>query len=87
MLLQCLTSSFCSIPPTVWEEMSFEVFHDGRHGGHLGYWNRKILAILNLYNSPKPPIKFQLSLTSWILEGPILAMLNLCVTVMLLIKF
>ena len=43
--------------------MSFEVFHDGPHGGHLGYGNRTILAIMNLYNSPKPHIKFQLNLT------------------------
>ena len=43
--------------------MSFEVFQDGHNGGHLGYGNRTILAILNLYNSPKPPIKFQLNLT------------------------
>ena len=25
-----------TIRPTVWEEMSFEVFQDGRHGGHRG---------------------------------------------------
>ena len=31
----------------VWEEMLFEEFQDGRHGGHLGYWNGKILAIPN----------------------------------------
>ena len=70
MLLQCLSSSFGSIPPTVWEEMLFEVFQDGRpgyqirwQGSHLGYRNRTILAILNLYNSPKPSIKCQLNLT------------------------
>ena len=63
MLLQCLPSSFGSIPPTVWEEMHFEVFQDGRHGDNFGYQNRIILAILNLCNSTKPPIKFQLSLT------------------------
>ena len=28
--------------------MSFEKFEDGRHGGHLGYQNGMILAILNL---------------------------------------
>ena len=44
----------------VWEEMSFEEFQDGYH---LGYRDRTILAILNRYNSPKPPIKFQLNLT------------------------
>ena len=63
MLLQCLPSSFGSIPPTIWEEISFEVFQDGHHGGHLGYGNGTILAILSLYNSPKHPIKFQLNLT------------------------
>ena len=96
MLLQCLPSSFGSIPPTVWEEMSFEVFQDGHHGGHLGY-EKTILAILSLYNSPKPPIKFQLNLTYclgldvvWrisISERNVLGILNLCVTVMLIVKF
>ena len=38
-------------------------FQDGRHGGHLGYLNETILAILNLYNAPMPPIKFLLNLT------------------------
>ena len=47
----------------VWEEMSFEEFQDGHHDGHLGYRNRTILAILNLYKAPMPPIKFQLNLT------------------------
>ena len=32
----------------VWEEMSFEEFQDGYPGGHLGYQNGTILAILNL---------------------------------------
>ena len=32
---------------TVFYEMSFEEFQDGCHGGHLGYWKRTILAILN----------------------------------------
>ena len=32
----------------VLEEISFEKFQDGRHGGHLGYRNGTILAILNL---------------------------------------
>ena len=43
--------------------MSFEEFQDGRHGGHLGYWNGTFLAILNLCISPMSPIKFQLNLT------------------------
>ena len=82
--------------------MSFEEFQDGQHDGHLGYQNRTILAILNLYNAPMPPIKFRLSLT-WFgrrcrlknfkiaavgyRNGTILAILNLYVTVMLPIKF
>ena len=43
--------------------MSFEEFQDGRHGGQLGYWNGKILANLNLFVAPMPPIKFQLNMT------------------------
>ena len=42
--------------------MLFEEFQDGRHDGHLGYQNGLILAILNLYNAPMPPIKFGLNL-------------------------
>ena len=63
MSLRCLPSSFGSIGPTVSEEMSFEEFQDGRHGSHLGYQIRTILAILNLYNAQMPPIKFRLNLT------------------------
>ena len=37
-------------------------------GGHLGYGNGTILAILNLYLAPLPPIKFQLNPTNG-LEG------------------
>ena len=37
MSLRCLPSKFGTIGPTVWEEMPFEEFQDGRHGGHLGY--------------------------------------------------
>ena len=50
-LLQCLLSNFSSIEPTVWKEMSFEEFQDGCHGGHHGYRNGTILAIMNLYNA------------------------------------
>ena len=57
MSLQCLLSSFGSIRLKVWEEMSFEEFQD------LGYQNGIILAILNLYVVPMPPIKFLLNLT------------------------
>ena len=47
----------------VWEEMSFEEFQDVHHGGHLGYQNRMILAILNLCVAVMPPIKFWLNRT------------------------
>ena len=43
--------------------MWFEEFQDGHHGGHLGNWNRTILAILNFHNTPMPPIKFKLNQT------------------------
>ena len=43
--------------------MSFEEFQDGRRGGHLGYQNETILAILNLCVTVMPPINFQLSRT------------------------
>ena len=42
--------------------MRFEDFQDGHLGGHLRYWNRTILAILNLYVTHMPPIKFGLNL-------------------------
>ena len=60
MSLRCLPSSFGSIRITVWEEMSFEEFQGG---GHLGYRNGTILAILNHYVALMPPIKFRLNLT------------------------
>ena len=44
--------------------MFFEEFQDGRYGGHLGYQNETILAILNLYVAPMPPINFWLNLTN-----------------------
>ena len=47
----------------VWEEMSFKEFHDGHHGGHLGYWNGRILAILTLHVATISPTKFQLNPT------------------------
>ena len=43
--------------------MSLEDFQDGRHDVHFGYQNGTILAILNLYVAPMPPIKFRLNLT------------------------
>ena len=63
MSLQCLPSTFSSIGLTVWEELLFEDFQDGRNGSYLGYRNGTILAILNLYVAPMPLIKFQLTLT------------------------
>ena len=56
--IKCLLSSFGSIYLMVWEEMSFEEFQDG---GHLGYRNGTILAILNLHVTVMPPIKFRLN--------------------------
>ena len=53
----CLPSSFSSIELRVWEEMSFEEFQVGRHGGHPGYQNGIIFAILNLCVTVMPPIK------------------------------
>ena len=47
----------------VWEEMSFDEFQDGSHGGRLGYRNGMILSILNLCVTVMPPIKFQLNQT------------------------
>ena len=43
--------------------MSFEEFQDGPHGGHLGYLNGRILAILNLCVTVMLPIKFWLNPT------------------------
>ena len=67
--------------------MSFEKFQYGCHGGHLGYQNETILAILNLCVAPMPPIKFWLNRTYrgghlGYRNGAILAILNICVIVM-----
>ena len=43
--------------------MSFKEIQDGRHGGHLGYQNGTILAILNLCLTVMPPIQFWLNKT------------------------
>ena len=56
----CLPSSFSSTWLIVWEEMWLEEFQDG---GHLGHWDRRILANLNFHNTPIPPIMFKLSQT------------------------
>ena len=93
--LWCCPSSFGSIQLKFWEEMSFEEFQYGHYGSHL-YRNRMILAILNLYVAPMPPIKFWLNLTYGLggcgghlgyQNGMILAILKLFVTVMPPIKF
>ena len=57
---QCLPSCLSSSRLTVWQEMWFKDFHDGCHGGNLGYQNRTILAILNLHAAPMPSTKFPL---------------------------
>ena len=73
--------------------MLFEEFQDDRHGGHLGYQNGTILAVLNLYVTVMPPIKFRLnpiySLGGDVRyqNGTILAILNLNVALMPPIKF
>ena len=36
-----------------------KIFQNDCHGGHLGYWNIKILAFLNLIVSMMPPMRFQ----------------------------
>ena len=59
-LCRSTASHFGSIRLTIWEDMSFEEFEDGHH---LGYRNGMILAILNRYVAPMPPIKFLLNLT------------------------
>ena len=45
--------------------MLSEEVQDGHHGGHLGYWKGTILAILNLYVTLMPYIKFRLNLMVW----------------------
>ena len=63
------------MPPTKFrlnrEQTWSEDFQDGHHGGHLGYQNGMILAILNLYVALMPPIKFQLTPT-YSLEGDVI---------------
>ena len=44
--------------------MLFEQFQDGHYGGHLGYQNRTILAILNLHVALMPSTKFGLISTA-----------------------
>ena len=57
---RCFPSSFGSTGLIAWEEMWFEEFQDG---GHLGHWNRRILATLNCHITPVPPIMLMLNQT------------------------
>ena len=83
--------------------MSFQDFQDGHHGGHLGYWNRTNLAILNLQCLPQSLGSIWLTVLEqmWFEDfqdgnrgghigyrnGTILAILKLCVAPMPPIKF
>ena len=49
--------------------MLFEEFQDGHHGGHLGYWNGTVLAILNLYVALMPPLKLRLKIWEMMFDG------------------
>ena len=60
MLPQCLPPSFGSVWLTFWGQMIIEEF---LHGGHLGYRNKLILAILNHHVASMPPTNFQLNPT------------------------
>ena len=63
MTPQCLWSSFSLIRLTIREQMLFQDFQAGHHGGHLGHWNATNLVILNLHVTQMPPTKFGLNLT------------------------
>ena len=79
--------------------MLFKEFQYGHRGSHLGYQNRMILAILNLFVTVMPPIKFRLNQTIGLggefrdgshlgyQNGTILAILNLHVATMPPTKF
>ena len=49
-----LNQTYPSVADVIWN------FQDDYHGGHLGYQNGIILAVLNLYAAPMPSIKFPL---------------------------
>ena len=58
----------CSEPPINFQfnttyNVRGEVVWRFWHGGHLGYWNGTILALLNLHVPPMPPTEFGLNLT------------------------
>ena len=93
---QCIPPSLDRIWLTVQEQMWFQDFQDGHPGGHLGWRNGTILAILNLYVAPMLSIKFRLNQTYGLggeefqdgrrlgfPNGQILAILNLYVAPML----
>ena len=44
-------------------ELTIEDLQDGCCGGHLGYSNKMVLAILNVHGTQMPPCKFWLNLT------------------------
>ena len=54
----CFLPSFESIGLLVQEKKSKIDFQDGRHGGHLGFWIRTVLAIFYLHVTPMLPTKF-----------------------------
>ena len=102
MRSKCLPPSLGSIWLGFCMQMWFEDFKDGHHSSHHGYWNRTILAILNLYVTLMLPIKFRLNQTCafgggvvwrilrWLLGNQnimILAILNFYVAPMPPIKF
>ena len=66
---ESLCHSDASYPVSAQSDLRFGRCHlknfkmAARHGGHLGYRNTTILAILNLYVTPMPLIKFRLNLT------------------------
>ena len=63
MYPQCLPTSFSLIRLTVREQMWFQAFQAGHHGGHLRSWNETNLAILNFHVTPMPPTKFRFNPT------------------------
>ena len=91
MSLRRFPSSFYSIQYTVLEEMSFEEFQDGPHGGHPGISEQNNFSNSeSLYHSD--PIKFLLNPTYGLghlgyRNGTILAILNLYNAPKLHIKF
>ena len=48
---------------TSFEELQEIITMDGNHGGHLGYRNAAILAILNCHVALMPPTKFRFNPT------------------------